>query len=152
MRSHLHEAAGVWDSRSGAFLNADHQRLAEVLHDYDPTLSLVWIPPKNRDATDTKPYAIMGHNPRFGPHIIRFLSEEEMKDPASILAWVWSGDTSKREPGEILRGIEKREAAEQVLAMKKRLDEAQDVQDFVEFAVGDRSPHFMRHNGKTFRK
>lgn len=152
METHLNQSAGVWDSEAGAFISADHQRLAEVLHDYDPSLSLVWIPPKNRDATDTKPFAIMGNKPGFGTHIIRFLSEQEMKNPAEVLAWVFQGDTSKHRPGDILRSMEARDRAKQLLAMKEEMEAREDAMQFIEYAASDRSPHFMRHNGKTFRK
>jgi hypothetical protein len=152
MPSHLHEAAGVWDSESGAFISESHRRLAEVLHDYDPSLSLVWIPPKNRDATDTKPFAIMGSRPGFGPHIIRYLSDQEMGNPTEVLAWIFKGDTSKHRPGDILRSMEAKERAERLLNMKQQMDEREDQMQFVEYAVSDRSPNFMRHNGKTFRK
>lgn len=152
MQTFLNQSAGVWDSESGAFINADHQRLAQVLKDYSPYLSLVWIPPKDRDETDTKPFAILSEVPSRPPHIIRYLSEQEMKNPAEILAWVFEGDVTRHRPNDILAKIEARERAEKIMALKKEQEEAEDRMDFVAYAASNRSPHYMRHNGKTFRK
>ena len=40
-----------WNEESGALLSAEHQRIARVIHDYDPTLELAWIPPEARQLT-----------------------------------------------------------------------------------------------------
>src|SRR5262245_9595773 len=143
MTTNLGQAAGTWSSEDGAFISESHARLAEALHDYKPYLSLVWIPPKDRDATDTKPFAILDSSPGQAPYIVRYLSEHEMADPTSILAWVFEGDLSKHRPVDVLKRMELRESAEQLLQMKQQMDAAQDQQEFVEYAVGNRSPHYM---------
>lgn len=152
MQTFLNQAAGVWDSESGEFINSGHQRLAQILKDYSPYLSLVWIPPKDRDATDTKPYAILSDMPGRPPHIIRYLSESEMSNPTEVLAWVFEGDVTKHRPGDILAKIEARERARKLMEIKKQQDDAEAAMDFVAFAVSSKSPHYMRHNGKIFRK
>ena len=152
MDTHLHENAAVWDSESGAFINQKHQTLAQVLHDYNPYFSLVWIPPKDRDETDTKPFAILDRSPNQHPYIIRYLSALEMENPADVLAWVFEGDLTKNRPSDVFSRMEARRVADELLVLKKREDELEDILEFGEYVFGGRSPNFMKHNGQTYRK
>lgn len=151
MQTHLNESAGVWDSDSGAFINAKMQRMAEILSDYNSNFSLVWIPPKNRDATDTKPYAILDSTPGLAPYVMRYLSEVEMNDPAAVLAWIFDGDLSKHSPVDIMTSIQNRQNAEQLLYLKAEEDAAQDRIDHIAFyAGGGRNKlNYVREHGKT---
>lgn len=153
-QTHLREAAGVWDSESGAFINQRHQHMAQVLHDYNPYFSLVWIPPKDRDETDSKPYAILNSSPAGGraPHIIRYLSEAEMDNPAEILAWVFDGDIGRHGADAVFTRLENKRVAEELMELKARQEEVDDILEFGEYVFGDRSPHWMKHNGQTYRK
>lgn len=154
MQTHLKESAGVWDSDSGAFINSKMQRMAEILNDYNSNFSLVWIPPKNRDATDTKPYAILDSTPGLAPYVMRYLSEVEMNDPAAILAWIFDGDLSKHSPVDVLTSIQNRQNAEQLLYLKVEEDAAQDRIDHIAFyAGGGRDKrNYIRENGKTLAR
>lgn len=154
MQTHLKESAGVWDSESGAFISEKHQRMAEVLHDYNPNYSLVWIPPKNRDATDTKPYAIVDSTPGIAPYVMRYLSETDMIDTAGVLAWIFDGDLSKKRPVDVLRKIENRENAERLLDFKKREEELADIAEFgaFMFSGGRDKKHTIKHGGKKYSR
>jgi hypothetical protein len=154
MQTHLSESAGVWDSDSGAFISAKMQRMAEVLSDYNSNFSLVWIPPKNRDATDVKPYAILDSTPGIPQYIMRYLSEVEMSDPAAVLAWIFDGDLSKHRPVDIITRIENRENAERLLELRKEVDAAEDRQSHVAFyASGGRDGlNYIREHGKTLAR
>lgn len=151
MSTHLAEHAGVWDSSAGAFISADHQRLAQVLHDYNPYFSLVWIPPADRSETDTKPFAILDSSPGCRPYIMRYLSEREMGNTQEVLSWIFEGDTSKHKASDIFSRMEARRVAGELLELKKREEELADRQEFAEFVFSDRAPHTMRHNGQTYR-
>lgn len=150
--THLNEVAGVWDSEAGAFISESHARLAAVLHDYNPYFSLVWVPPKDRNASDTKPFAILYSGPGKPPHIIRYLSEHEMADTTEILAWIFDGDLSKHRPADVFQKIENRERAQQLLQLKKKEAELADAQEFAEYVFSDKSPNTFKHNGQTYRK
>lgn len=152
METHLSQTAGTWDSASGAFISESHAHLAQVLNDYNPNFSLVWVPPKDRDATDVKPFAILDSSPGRPPYIIRYLSDAEMSNPAEVLAWVFEGDLSKHRAVDVFQKIEARERAEQILKLKKEEDELEDRIQFGEYVFGDRSPNYMKHNGQTYRK
>jgi hypothetical protein len=152
METHLKDAAGVWDSDSGAFISSKHQRLAEILHDYNPYFSLVWIPPENRDATDTKPFAILNSSPSRPQHIIRYLSEAEMNEPEKIMSWVFEGDLDRNNPQTVFARIEARDRAAKLFELKAKQEEAEAREDFAGFVFGSRSPNTFRHNGQTYRK
>lgn len=154
MQSHLNEVAGVWDSSTGAFLSEKHQRLAEILHDYNPHYSLIWIPPKDRSATDTKPYAILDSSPASAPYIMRYLSEVEMMNPGEVLAWIFDGDLSKKRPIDVLRKIENRENAEELMKLRQKEEELEDMSELAGFMMtgGRNKLNTYRHNGKVFRR
>lgn len=147
-------AAGTWDSSSGMFVNDDHRRLAEVLHDYNPYFSLVWIPPKDRTAEDVRPYAIVDSSPNVEPYIMRTLTEEEMKNPSAILAWVFEGDLNRNRPDDVLAKIEAEEIARKLMQTKREEDIVAAQEDLTAFMVsgGREKKHYIRHNGETLRR
>ena len=148
----LGQSAAVWNSELGCFVSDSHVQLAGVLHDYNPSFSLVFIPPKDRDATDTKPWAILDSSPGVKPYIMRYLSDEEMKDTNAVLAWIFEGDLSKNRPADVFDKIQARERAEEILKLKAREEQLEDAQEFAEFAFTSKSPHTFKHNGQTYRK
>lgn len=151
--THLHQTAGVWDSEVGAFISASHQHLAQILHDYNPYLSLVFIPPQKRDESDTKPFAILNSSPTLrGPAIVRYLSEREMENPKEILAWVFVGDTARHGADSVFERLERERVAQELLDMKRKEDELGDIMEFGEYVFGSKSPHWMKHGGTTYRK
>lgn len=152
MTTHLDQSSVVWDSSLGCFVSDAHVNLAAVLHDYNPNFSLVFIPPKDRDATDVKPWAILNSTPGRPKHILRYLSDEEMKDTTAVLSWVFEGDLSKHRADDVFARIEARERAEKLLELKQQEERLADAQEFAQYAFTSRSPHTFRHNGQTYRK
>lgn len=147
----LFNAGGVqtYDSELGEFVSDEHVRLARVIHDYKPTLSLQYIPRENRDASDTKPWAIVERDDRFGEHVIRYLNDDEMRRPNEVLAWVFAGDQDKHGRDEIIRRFDLETAAEEALKMQRDLDDRADAMDKIEFlASGGRDKrHTVRLGG-----
>lgn len=150
----LFKAPQVYDAALGEFVSDDHVRLARVISDYKPTLSLVYVPRKDRDATDTKPWAILERDPRFGEHIIRYLSDDEMKRPNEVLAWVFAGDQDKHDRREIVQRFDLEETARQALMMQRDMDEREDLSEQAAFlARGGRDrKNYVRYNGKTITR
>lgn len=155
METHLSENATVWNSEQGAFISSAHERLAEALHDYNPYFSLVWIPPKDRDSTDTKPFAILNSAPGRPAHIIRYLSENEMLDTTGVLAWIFEGDLSRNRPGDVFAKIEARENAAKLLKLKADMEQAESREDFADFLFGEGLGHakfYAKHNGQAYNR
>lgn len=126
----------VWESSRGEFVSSAHQRLAEVLHDYNPVLSLAYIPAHDRSAGDTKPFAIIEDRPGFEPVIIRYLTEEQLRDPKAVLAWVFEGDLARHGGARgLLRRMELEDRAARLLTLKRREDELADQREFSCFVL-----------------
>lgn len=151
--THLHQSSMVFNSELGEFIDDRHVHLAGILKDYKDTYELVYIPKKDRDATDTKPWAILEHHPRTGSHVVRYLSEVEMNDPAGVLEWIFNADLDRNRPQDVFQRIQNREAAEQLMKFKKEEEELEDRLDLVStIAVGGRDKKsWFRHNGVTYR-
>ncbi|HWV44430.1 MAG TPA: hypothetical protein VN039_00140 [Nitrospira sp.] len=127
------DSAGTWNSEYGEFISDDHQRFAEVLKDVNPNLELAFIPRKDRDESDTKPFAIVEHRPGFEPQIIRYLSVLEMERPSEILAWCAAGDLVRNRPQDVLARIEREETMQELLDLKRKEDELEDILDMGAF-------------------
>lgn len=149
--------APFYSQEYGEFLSSKAARLAEILHDYNPYLELVFIPSSKRDDTDTHPFAIRDNSPwRLGAggqgYIVRHISERELEDPASILKWLFEGDLSKHGMSDIMARAKAAEAAEKLLKLKKEQDIAAERQELAAALVkgGRDGKHFFRHAGKVF--
>lgn len=125
-------AAGTYNSDIGEFISDDHVRLAAVIHDYKPTLSLAYIPQKDQTGLE-KPWAIVEDDPRFGENVIRYLSNEEMKNTQAVLTWLFHGDQDKVGRTSILDRIDAEEKAKQLLELKRQEDELEDMADHMQF-------------------
>jgi hypothetical protein len=149
METSLNRSATVWNSDLGEFINEKHAHLAQVLQDYKNTLSLVYIPKQQRDATDTKPWAILDSPANMAPHIVRYLTDKEMEDPAAVLTWIFEGDLSKHSPDDVFAKMEAKRAAEELMNLKKQEEDLADYLDLFEFAAKT-NKHTWRHGGRTY--
>lgn len=147
--------ARAYDSTVRDFISSKHQHLAEILHDYDDTLSVEFIPSMARDENDTKPFRVV-QTPRDGRdrYVVRYLSEREMDDPQQVLLWIWEGDFKKHNPDAIFNRLEARRIAEELLKEKNEEDERAERIDLMSNLVsgGRDHLHYYRHDGKTFRR
>lgn len=147
-------AAKVYDSNVKDFVSRKHQHFAEILHDYNPALSLEFVPTLARDETDDKPFRIVENTDQLGRQVVKYLTERELDDPEAVLLWIWEGDFRKHSPDSIFNRLEARRIAADLLKEKNEEDErAERVDLMTNLATGGRDhKHFFRHNGKTFRR
>lgn len=137
-----------YDPNSGSFVHAKHQRIAEIIHDYNPELELAWIPPANRTAEDTKPFMVI-HNQSDGQRYPVFsLSEDELDE--RVLARLFYADMKKHKADTVMTAIEAAEAAEAIYKAKEHEDEMAEARDLATHIL--KSPlHTYRHGGKVYR-
>ncbi len=150
MTTALAHSSQVWNSDLGEFVSDAHVHLAQVLNDYKPTFSLVYIPQKDRDAEDTKPWAILDSPANMPAHIIRYLSDQEMQRPAEVLAWIFEGDLDKHRPDDVFARMELKRQAEELMNLKKQEEELADHYELIEFAART-NKNTWKHNGRTYR-
>lgn len=144
--------APFYSQEHGEFLSSKAARLAEVLKDYNPYLELAFIPSSKRDETDTRPFAIRDNSPWRGGYIVRHISEAEMERPDEILRWLFEGDLSKHGVSEVMARQKAKEAADQLLNLKREQDIAAERQELMASLVsgGRDKKNTYRHNGKIF--
>jgi len=156
MATSLGQSPQVYNSDLGEFVRDDHVRFAEILKDLKPTYSLVYIPQKDRSTPEEhqKPWAILDKPDSLQEYIVRYLSEEEMKEPHKILAWLFDGDLTRHGANNVLKRIEAEENAKQLLELKRQEDELEDRMEIAEFFVtgGRDKKHTFTYNGKKFER
>jgi hypothetical protein len=123
----------------GYFISAEHQRIAEIINDYDSDLYLLFIPPAKREPGD-KPYAIMHQPPGKAPYIAMYSDTCDER----LLARLFENDARRH---DILSRLEAEELAQKLTEAKRRQDEADAKADIAKSMW--RSPlHTYKHNGK----
>jgi len=156
MDTYLGQSPSIYNSDLGEFVNDDHVRFAQVLKDLKPTYSLVYIPEKQRTTPEEKlkPWAIVDKPENLPEYAVRFMSDEDMKQPHKILAWLFDGDVVRHGAENVLKRIEAEENAKELLKYKRQEDELEDRIDKIEFlASGGRNKlHTVTHNGKKFER
>lgn len=103
----------------GHMITQNQLRLKEIIEDYDPDMSLVWIAPEMRTPADTHPFAIEHSPPGRAKYIIFTMTEEEMQNPAAILARLFEGDLRKN---DVWKNIENYKTAQKILELKEQMD------------------------------
>ena len=124
-------------------LSAEHTRIAEIIHDYDPTLELAWVPPENRELNESHPFAVIHRPLGSEPYIVMRLTESEVNH--KVLARLWAADSKN---GNILDTIEAEEAARRAVELKKQMEEAEQRKEFAAWAI--KAPVGAKHNGLRF--
>lgn len=156
MITSLGQSPQVYNAELREFVRDDHKRFAEILHDLKPTYNLVYIPQKDRTTPEDhqKPWAILDRPDNAPEYIVRYLSEEEMKEPHKVLAWLFDGDIVRHGAENVFKRIEAEEQAKQLLDLKRQEDELEDRMELAEFLVtgGRDKKHTFSHNGKKYER
>lgn len=136
-----------WDEETGHFLSKEHQRIAQVIHDYDPTLELAWIPPENRTLNDTHPFAIIHHPVGQQSYVAMRLKENEVDH--RVISRLWSNDAQN---GNVLNAIEKEEEARRAVDYLRREEEMEEAREMASWMVKARHGAKMHlPNGEKIR-
>ena len=114
--------------KNQGFLSAEHQRIAQVIHDYDPTLELAWIPPEARQ--QRKISFCSDSSPNNAPYIVMRLQETEVDH--RVVARLWGADNNN---GNVLSAIEADEAARRALEMLRREEETLEAKEKAAWAI-----------------
>lgn len=105
-------------TESGHFVSADHQRIAQIIADYDPNLRLAYIPECDRDPSNPneKPFVVIdvGNGER-EPHAVFFADECDER----LLARVFANDTHKV---DVWSRIQSEEAARKAIEYQKEME------------------------------
>lgn len=133
-------------AEDGHWVNEKFARISEIISDFDHRLQLVWIPPENRTAFDTKPYGILHTADNGLQKMVMFIREEDLDE--RILAHLFLNDTERH---DVIARLEAEELAQQVMRNKEKMEEAEARKDFIATVV--KSPlHSFKHKGRIIPK
>lgn len=140
--------APILDPESGQWVNAKYQRIAEIINDFDPTLHLLWIPPANRDAGDSKPYALCQDQFGKNPYVVFYLHEAEL-DERIIARLFEARKMASGNVGALAARLEAQEAAHELVQAKIRLEASELARDKANF-LWNCPLHTLKMDGKVF--
>lgn len=126
----------------GLWVDEKFERLARVVKDYSEQYELRWIPPDQQVTLleQSRPYVIVDlvtNSPIMfaGPH----------DTPEQILEELFMGDNTK---GDVLARMEAHNAAVQALAMKEKLDIAEEKKEYVAWLVSTKKNFITLPGGR----
>ena len=137
----------VFSTESGHFVSAEHQRIAEILKDFDPNLELRFIPPHLRTEQEEKewPFALVDNPPGREPYLVMLLTESEIN--ASLVEKVFVSRIDPKNPMQRLKALAD---AQKVVRLKQQIEEAEELKEFHTSLL--KSPlHTYKHGGKVYR-
>lgn len=138
----------VFDPDTERFVSEKHKNIATIIHDYNPELQLVWIPPENRTEQEEReyPFAVV-HTPAVGPNYIVMLLRENEVDQR-VLERLFLADQSKNDPKSQVM------ASNAAAKLVEEYEHAQRMEELAEFhAALIKSPkHTYRHNGRVYHQ
>lgn len=117
----------VADAVSGRWINVKHQRLAELLHDYDPTLFLAFFDQDNLHEGDVtvKPYALVQIDPNLPePYYIFYLDEQEIEQPVRVMAMLFEAQRrANGKQGDLATWLDDADRARELVKFKDDMEE-----------------------------
>lgn len=133
-------------AEDGHWVNEKFARIAEIIHDFDNRLQLVWIPPEKRTETDVQPYGVLHTADNGYQALVMLIKEDELDE--RVLEQLFLNDTERH---DVLARQEAKELAATVLRNKQKMEEAEARRDFVATVVGSHK-HTFKHNGRIIPK
>lgn len=126
-------------------LSQKHERVAEIIKDYDPDLELAYIPAAERTAFDAHPFAIIHVNPANGYRYVVMTCKEEEVDER-LLARLFKHNLSTN---DVIGNLEAEEAAKRLMEMRRQMDIQAEKQEFAKAVITSKK-NYYRHNGKVY--
>lgn len=124
-------------------LSAKHQRVAEIIKDYDPDLELAYIPKLERGPHDSEPFAVV-HVKDGYRYVVMTCKEEEVDE--RLLAKLFLANTNDQ---DVLARLEAEDAARRLMEMKSRIEDMEEKREFAQAVISSKK-NYYRHNGKVY--
>jgi 3-hydroxy-3-methylglutaryl CoA synthase len=130
------------------YVSAEHQRVAEIINDYNHELTLKFIPPEQREGLDDFPFAIF-HTPMGKPaYIVRRVRTQDVNQ--NLIAWIFHHDQER--PGNSAHNqVRAMEAANQALKLKTAIEIEEEKQAKIDFAHSVlNGKNYYKHAGRNY--
>ncbi len=128
-------------------ISKDHQRIAEIISDYNPELSLAWIPTADRSEGE-KPYCVVHTMVDGSRYPVMFLDEAQLDH--RVIAELYMRDMSHAVNADPISWAEAQELAYKTMLAKKEEDEAAERADLAKSILKSKLNTY-KHNGKKYR-
>lgn len=126
------------------FISEKHQRVAEIINEYDADLELVWIPPNQRIPGDEgKEFAVM-HTKNGNRYVAMYVKQDEVDE--RLLARLWTADERN---GNVLSKIDAMNAAVQAMKLKEQLDKQAERDDLAMHILNSPRNRY-KHDGVVY--
>lgn len=137
----------AYDPDAKVWINERFQRIAEIIHDFDPSLSLVWIPEGQRDETDTKPYALCHEPAGQAPYIIFHLDEDDLDH--RLIASIFQ---ARSDADNLVAVIDAQEAAQKAVELKETMAMQEEEREKAKFLFNSPKHRINLGDGKVLDK
>lgn len=126
------------------FVSEKHQRVAEIISEYDPDLELVWIPPAQRIPGDEgKEFAVL-HTKHGNKYVAMYAKEDEVDE--RLLARLWNADERN---GNVLSKIDAMNAAVEAMRLKEQMDRLEERNDIAKHILNSPRARY-KHDGVVY--
>lgn len=137
--------AYLLDAESGSALSVKHQRIADIISDYDPSLELAWIPPRDRTAFDKEPFAIVHNMSNGNRYVVMTVPEDEVDE--RLVAKLFMINNVN---GNVLDRVEALDAAARVVKLKEKMERDEEARELAHSVLRSQKSVY-RHNGVVYR-
>lgn len=139
-----------FDTENQVIISEKHRRIAEIIQDYNPELSLMWIPTSQRSEEDGPPFVIVHTMANGSQYPVMWIPEEQMDNPQAVLGRLFAGDAAKSGGADrVAKAIEAAEKADEIYRAKVNQERWDAKMDFMDFAL--KTPlHTFKHDGKRY--
>lgn len=139
----LQNASYNYDEEIGMFVNSNHKRVADLLTEFDPNLVVLWEPSRRN-------YAVAHLTAeRTEPYILFTVPEDEMDARVLHRVMEMHAQASGKQ-GTLMEQIERREAAERLVQLKREQEEWEIAHDKAAF-LWNTPLHNPTMDGKVYR-
>jgi hypothetical protein len=126
-------------------LSQKHERVAQIIKDYDPNLELAYIPKQERTAFDAYPFAVVHVNPDNGYRYVVMTCKEDEVDER-LLAKLFMANVDNN---DVIGRLEAEDAARRLMEFKTKMEIMEEKKDFRDSVLKSRK-HWYRHNGRVY--
>jgi hypothetical protein len=127
-------------SNDGTWISERHQRIAEIIRDYDPKLQLQWIPTGRRNEND-EPFRVVCFPTNGHPYLVCTAAEADER----LLATIFAADNKKR-GGNLLSWLDHYNSAKEIYNAKKNHEAREEAREIAVAAVRNNKSSYKVYN------